>query len=90
MHLLIRYNLWFISDCISAALTDFDTNVLPLCDFTPPAVWAGVNAPHCLIVCPSRRIQPERYLQYGLKLIKNIVKKNSCLHFRYSVYCMEV
>jgi hypothetical protein len=41
----------------------------PLCGFTPPIVWAGVNAPHCPIACPNRRIQPERYVPFFMKYI---------------------
>jgi hypothetical protein len=41
----------------------------PLCGFTPPTVWAGVNASHCPITCPDRRIQPERYTKCPLKMV---------------------
>jgi hypothetical protein len=39
-----------------------------------PFVWffsatfgAGVNASHCPITCPKRRIQPERYMPFVLR-----------------------
>jgi hypothetical protein len=37
---------------------------------------AGVNATHCPITRPKRRIQPERYMQCALKLVQNIWGKN--------------
>jgi hypothetical protein len=50
----------------------------PLCGFTPPTVWTGVVASQRPIACPNRRIQPERYMQFGQKwgfkkLVKNIL-----------------
>jgi len=32
-----------------------------LCGFVSATFGAGVNATHCPITCPKRRIQPERY-----------------------------
>ena len=46
----------------------------PLCGFVSATVWAGVNAPHCPITCPSRHIQPERYVQWWIRCIANIYK----------------
>jgi hypothetical protein len=35
---------------------------------------AGVNAAHCPITRPKRRIQPERYAQFGLNFLKILNK----------------
>jgi hypothetical protein len=38
--------------------------------FCSATVWAGVVAAQRPITCPNRQLQPERYVQYWLKLIQ--------------------
>jgi hypothetical protein len=55
-----------------------------LCGFTPPTVWAGVNASHCPIACLNRRIQPERYMQFWLELVEKC-RINNMLTKKYTI-----
>jgi hypothetical protein len=37
-------------------------------------IWAARKPTVCFIVPPKRRKQPERYVQYGLKFIEELIK----------------
>jgi hypothetical protein len=41
----------------------------PFVRFFSTTFGAGVNAPHCPITRPKRRIQPKRYTTWGNKII---------------------
>jgi hypothetical protein len=43
--------------------------------FFSATFWAGVNATHCPITRPKRRIQPERYAQLFFELVDKIIEK---------------
>jgi hypothetical protein len=47
----------------------------PFVRFFSGTFGAGVNATHCPITRPKRRIQPGRYMQFCLKFSVNVMEK---------------